>query len=131
MKYVEKSGQNLGSILVKSNPWAGQICGRQHCLLCATKEKSGKNLSQNCSKRSITYQTWCDSCKQRYREAKSDKEKETVPLYTYIGESEKSAHKRGGEHTYDMKNLSMGSHMLKHAVDKHEGEDLKRGEYYP
>ena len=39
------------------------------------------------------------ACKQRDGEGKSDKEKETVPLYTYIGESEKSAHKRGGEHT--------------------------------
>jgi hypothetical protein len=34
-------------------------------------------------------------------------------------------HKRGKEHVYDMENLSVRSHLLKHAVDMHEGESLK------
>ena len=57
VKYVEKPGQNLGSQLVRSIPWAGLDCGRGGCLLCETKAKSGKNLTQNCRKRNLTYQT--------------------------------------------------------------------------
>ena len=34
-------------------------------------------------------------------------------------------HERGKEHVYDMENLSVRSHLLKHAVDMHEGESLK------
>ena len=121
VKYVEKPGQNLGSQLVRSNPWAGQDCGRLGCLLCETKSKSGKNLTQSCSKRNLTYQTWCQACKER----DEDDEKTQTRLYTYVGETAKSAHERGKEHVYDMENLSVRSHLLKHVVDMHEGESLK------
>ena len=42
VKYLEKSGQNLGSQLVRSNPWSCMDCGRLGCLLGETKSKSGK-----------------------------------------------------------------------------------------
>jgi hypothetical protein len=42
VKYVEKAGQNIGSLLVRSNPWSGIDCGRRGCLLCETKAKTGK-----------------------------------------------------------------------------------------
>ena len=34
-------------------------------------------------------------------------------------------HERGKEHVYDMENLSVRSHLLKHAVDMHDGKSLK------
>ena len=37
IKYVERAGANLGSLLCKSDQWAGEICGRAACLLCHTK----------------------------------------------------------------------------------------------
>ena len=127
VKYVEKSGQNIGNMLVSSNPWSGLDCGRQGCLLCETKVKTGQNLTQNCSKRNLTYQTWCNSCKEKDEEGKSEEEKKKISLYTYVGETAKSAHERGGEHRYDMTNLSMNSHMLKHVVDRHDGEKINDG----
>ena len=129
VKYVEKAGQNIGSLLVRSNPWSGIDCGRRGCLLCETKAKTGKNLSQSCSKRNLTYQTWCNSCKERDEEGKTEEDKQKTSLFTYVGETAKSAHERGGEHLYDMKNLSMASHMLKHVVDKHEGEQFEQVDF--
>jgi hypothetical protein len=125
VKYVEKPGQNLGSMLVRSNPWAGINCGREGCLLCETKQKTGQTLTQNCTKRNLTYQTWCNTCKERDDEGKSEEEKTKTKLYTYVGETAKSANERGGEHRYDMKNLRMTSHMLKHVVDRHDGDKME------
>jgi hypothetical protein len=95
VKYVEKTGQNLGSQLVRSNPWSGLDCGRGGCLLCMTKAKSGENLNQNCTKRNLTYQTWWHTCREREEEGKDEDEKKKVKLYTYVGETAKSAHERG------------------------------------
>jgi hypothetical protein len=47
LKMVEKAGDKLENLLTKSNPWQGQDCGRQKCLLCHTKQKTGKNLGQD------------------------------------------------------------------------------------
>ena len=55
VKYVEKPGQNLGNMLVRFDPWAGMVCGREGCLLCETKTKTAQNLTQNCSKRNLRY----------------------------------------------------------------------------
>ena len=104
---------------------AGQDCGRLGCLLCETKSKSGKNLTQSCSKRNLTYQTWCQTCKDRDEEGKEAEDDKQTRLYTYVGETAKSAHERGKEHIYDMENLSMRSHLLKHVVDMHEGKSMK------
>ena len=48
IKIVEKGGTKLVDILHKANPWAGQDCGREGCLLCSTKRESGKTNSQDC-----------------------------------------------------------------------------------
>ena len=47
MKIVERAGRSLTSLLVKSNPWGGEDCGREGLLLCHTKADKGKNLDQN------------------------------------------------------------------------------------
>ena len=52
-----------------------------------------------------------------------EKREEGVRLHTYIGESSRSCFERGGEHMRDVENLSSGSHMLKHIIEKHEGID--------
>jgi hypothetical protein len=61
LKIVEKVGDPLERMIVKNNPWSGQDCDRDGCLLCTTKVKTGKNLDQRCSKRSAVYETWCES----------------------------------------------------------------------
>ena len=89
----------MKSQLVRSDPWAGRDCDREDCLLCISKLKSGKNLSQNCKKRNAVYETWCESCRVRDSEEnenngeKSDMtdkngekiDKKETRVYKYIG----------------------------------------------
>ena len=112
---MEQAGQNLGSLLVKSTPWAGTPCEEDNCLLCKTKLKTGKNLAQDCTKRNLTYQTWCQTCLDQDGAGKSEEEIKTLSKFTYIAETAKSAKERGSEHLYDMKMLSISSHMLAQA----------------
>ena len=41
IKIVERGGKKLVDILHKANPWAGQDCQREGCLLCKTKIDEG------------------------------------------------------------------------------------------
>ena len=50
--------------------------------------------------------------------------KEKVKIAKYIGETSRSGYDRGYEHLDKLASLSSDSHMLKHMVDKHQGEDL-------
>ena len=54
----------------------------------------------------------------------------SIPLYKYIGESSRSCHERGWEHWQDAKNLSTGSHILKHLLDCHDLENLDLDEMH-
>ena len=40
----------LEDLLHKFNPWQGLDCNRELCLLCKTKETTGKNKGQECTK---------------------------------------------------------------------------------
>ena len=51
-------------------------------------------------------------------------------IFKYIGESAKSAFERGANHLYDRKNLDMGSHMLKHSIECHEGTDPEKVRFH-
>ena len=51
LKIVERAGTKLEDLLTKSKAWQGIDCGRKLCLLCETKEKTGKNKGQDCHKR--------------------------------------------------------------------------------
>ena len=133
IKIVERSGLKLEDTLCKADPWQGQDCGRDKCLLCLTKTRTGQLLSQDCSRRSVVYESWCMSCKEKDMEEAKEKaggdmkkEKELqdkVQIYKYVGETARSLYERSFEHLSDYENLSTKSHMLKHVVDKHEGED--------
>ena len=64
IKIVERAGIKLQDLLTTSNPWKGADCGRQNCLLCLTKQITNKNLTQECTRRSLVYETRCLSCEQ-------------------------------------------------------------------
>ena len=57
IKVVEKTGTRLVDLLHKSDPWQGQDCQRPGCLICVTKAKTGRGLSQDCKKRNVVYKT--------------------------------------------------------------------------
>ena len=136
VKIVEKAGDPLERIIVKSNPWSGQDCERGGCFLCQTKQKTEKQSTQSCSKRSAVYETWCETCKKEEEKKiekleeetgeKLDEMKRAVRLYKYVGETNRSTYERGYEHLMDMRQISKGSHILKHLVDKHEGENIDK-----
>ena len=42
LKIVEKSGTKLVDLLHQADPWQGQDCGRPLCILCQTKQITGK-----------------------------------------------------------------------------------------
>ena len=141
IKFVEKVGEKLVDILCQSNPWKGNRCNRDKCLLCDTKEETGKGKKQACNTRNITYETWCGTCEDKEKEriekemgeedntenrkepkgGRSRKEKE-VRLHKYVGETGRSAFERGKEHLKDRDKWDKGSHILKHIVLAHEGE---------
>ena len=87
-------------------------CGRQGCLLCTTKLKTEKNLSQDCHTRCLVYETWCMSCMRKDEEEigerwrgdaeKIKEEKRKIKKHVYIGETSRSVYERGQEHQYDV-----------------------------
>ena len=135
IKIVERAGTKLEDILTKADPWQGADCARERCLLCSTKQKTGKNLTQDCFRRNSVYETWCITCLERDKknvemqageDTKLQKELEkNIRVHKYIGETNRSVFERGWEHLNDYHNLSTKSHMLKHAVEMHPQEDLK------
>jgi hypothetical protein len=135
LKIVERSGLKLEDLLHRADPWQGKDCGRD-CLLCITKQKTGNNSTQDCSRRSLVYETWCMTCFDQDTEAAKiqagdDKNKlkllmEEIKMHKYIGETNRSIFERGWEHLNDFQNLSTQSHLLKHAVEIHGEEDFKK-----
>ena len=135
LKIVERSGTKLIDLIHKADPWEGQDCGRDKCILCETKQKTGKFLSQDCHKRCIVYETWCLTCEERGRKAIEEDEnldEETrnrkmreMKVYKYVGESSRSFYERGLEHLRDLEELKMDSHMLKHYFEKHGEEEME------
>ena len=47
-----------------------------------------------------------------------------IKIYKYIGETSRSCYERAMEHQLSFQSLSTSSYMLKHFIDKHEGEKL-------
>ena len=54
------------------------------------------------------------------------RDKMSIRLHKYVGESCRSSYERGSEHWNDAMNLNEGSHMLKHHLQCHEGESLDK-----
>ena len=133
LKVVEQPGEKLLDLLQTSNPWRGQDCGRQGCWLCKTKVMTNQNLKQDCFKRSLLYETWCETC---YREEKEKiieqmeegKEREErirkIRKYKYLGETARSAFERGLEHQDALQKLDSDSHLLKLIADKHQAQKI-------
>ena len=97
------------------------------------------DTAQDCTKRSITYETWCRTCERREEEIIEEKyekeeerntEKRKIKRYKYIGESSRSGYERGLEHIRDWKELKKESHMVKHYFSVHEGENPEEMEFH-
>ena len=112
-KIVEKVGNKLVDLLHKADPWAGEKCDRENCLLCETKVKEKRTNAQDCHKRNCVYQTYCITCTKRqdkrieekYKEMgekRIEEEKKKAKRFIYIGETSRSVFERGLEHKNDV-----------------------------
>ena len=133
LKLVERTGSKLVDLITRSNPWQGLDCQRENCLLCFTKSETEKLKTQECTKRNIVYETRCRTCedneKTRIEELELDEkskneELKNLKIFKYVGETSRSAFERGWEHLNDMATLNKKSHMLKHVIMNHPGEDM-------
>ena len=139
LKLVERAGDKLEDLLTKSNPWQGLDCGRHACLLCQTKQKTDKNMSQDCHTRNLVYETWCMTCMKKdeteielkyegdAREIREEKAK--IRKHLYIGETSRSIYERALEHQGDVDQLKTSSHMLRHLIEMHGGEERSGVEF--
>ena len=133
VKIVERTGTKLQDVLTKANPWKGIDCTRKNCLLCHTKMKTEKNENQDCHKRSLVYEIKCLTCEKRELEKieknENTKKREQIKQFKYIGETSRSSYERGWEHLNDLAQLKSSSHMLKHIVGEHPGQDMAEVEF--
>ena len=99
IKIVERTGTKIEDMLHRSNPWQGQDCKREGCLLCRTKVKTDKYHDQDCTKRCLVYETWCLVCEAKEiekieEETEDEKERKekirNIRKYKYIGETSRS-----------------------------------------
>ena len=138
IKIVERAGTKIVDMLHKNNAWQGEDCRRPGCLMCSTKVRTGRDLNQDCTKRSIVYETWCLTCAEREEkkitEEVDDEEEQKrkirkIKLHKYVGETARSGYERGLEHGRDLEEMKKESHMLKHFFTHHEGEKLECMEF--
>ena len=122
-KTKEESGEKVLDILHSSNPWKGEDCGRE-CMLCVTKAMTEKNMKQDCRKRSLVYETCCETCLRKdikeveEQEGLEEKEREDrirkIKKHKYVGETARSAHERGMEHQDGLNKMDENNHMMTH-----------------
>ena len=77
-KIIEKGGVSLDQKLRRSNPWAGEKCGRPRCFPCMG------NKGGNCWREGTKYSLWCAECGEN--------------VACYKGETGRSSYTRGLEH---------------------------------
>ena len=59
---MELGGQKMKDLLCKSNPWENSDCGRLDCFSCSSSSKEKEPKFKNCYRRSVFYETWCNTC---------------------------------------------------------------------
>ena len=134
IKIVERTGIKIQELLTKSNPWKGNDCERENCLLCYTKLRTEKLRTQECHQRNIVYEKRCLNCEEQEHhridqleitEHEKRELKKKIMIYKYIGETSRSSFERGWEHLNDLARLSTSSHMLKHILTEHSDSEIK------
>ena len=134
MKIVEEIGEKVMDKLHSSNPWRGEDCKREGCILCETKVMTDKGKKQDCHKRSVVYETWCETCyrqeerrieEEEVEDTEKELRKKKIKVHKYIGETARSAYERGMEHRLALEKMDEDSHMMKHVATYHEGEEIE------
>ena len=113
VKIVERGGTSVKKMLIKSNPWAGSLCGRENCLPCMFGDGQ-----QDCFSKGVVYDLTCTTCDDEAKEINDI----NAPIYRYTGTTARSLHERGAEHFKSFMDKDQEkSVMFKHSLDKHGG----------
>ena len=80
IKVVERVGQTIKSMLQRSDPFQGNLCSREDCIICS------RGLPINCRERGCVYQFSCLECPNRNK---------------YRGQTGRSTYERNVEHMKD------------------------------
>ena len=128
MRIVERAGNKLKSLLHRSDPWAGQKCNDERCLICTNPY----NKTYNCSKRNIVYKSVCLTCKDLEKKEALEDDRvvgDTIENVndekSYWGESHVSGRERSLQHSYDFSSKKDDSHQYKHYTEAHRDMDMK------
>ena len=101
IKYVEKLGNTVADMLVRTDPVGGH-CGRD-CNMCSTK-------TGDCTKKNVVYQIECAECTKLGKKPK------------YFGETARTGFERMREHLTLLNNHPDKSALGDHIRDKHSGK---------
>ena len=99
VRYVERTGANLGSILVCKDPWKME-CGRSNCRICP--HQPGK-----CDQKNTFYRWTCLLCQEKGQKSQ------------YFGETSRSSFERIAEHLKMIEKEDENSPMVEHIMEFH------------
>ena len=108
VKFVEKRGTTVDSILSRSYPWPTHSCQDTRCFPCSTADPA-RPPRLSCRTPGVAYKISCLLCKQEDREC------------SYEGESGRNAYSRGREHLRDLANNTKTSPLVSHHLTHHGG----------
>ena len=119
IKIVEKAGTQIRDFFPLTNLWGGIHCGRD-CPPCSQMSED----QIECTKRNLVYESICATCNPTARNRGPVKTNEDL-IYPsiYVGETCRSLRERAKEHWEDLKSRNEDSHMLKHQVEVHGGDE--------
>ena len=109
VRMVERAGRTVKQLLVRSNPWAGGVCGRELCLLCP-----GSDGKQDCRDKNLVYDIICKTCEE------TDNRKSV-----YTGITSRSSFERSKEHVEGLNKCHSENALYKHKSDHHLGQEVK------
>ena len=111
IKVIESAGNTVERMLVKTDPFNGNKCGDENCVV--SKDPENKI---NCRKNNVGYSMECKICQRNGGSTK------------YFGETGKNMHCRCKEHiskfNSKQEKTKMESAFIKHLVNKHEDVDI-------
>ena len=96
------------------------MCTRESSLDLACEQ--GAEMLPNCTQSSLVYENVCGACNPGAEEDKELKEvKQDIPTL-YVGETSRNVYERSKEHWGAYKGRKEDSHMWKHQMMEHSGE---------
>ena len=105
IKVLEKTGDSIRNLLVRSNPFKSKNCNDEKCTICLFHENK-----INCKTRDVIYENYCEH-------------QATCKGY-YIGETAGPIKERFREHHDDYRLRPQKSAMATHSNEKHNGENV-------